>query len=302
MVRRAAPAKINLYLHLIGKRADGYHLLDSLVAFADVGDVLEVRPAAGLTLAISGPFAKSVPDDVDNMVMRAARSLAAAGGVREGAAIALKKHLPVSAGLGGGSADAAAALLALAELWRLRPGEDGLKDLGLALGADVPACLAGRVVYVGGIGEAIAPAPALPRAQLVLANPGVAVDTARVFAAHRGMMSGPGRFDHAPATAAALAEALISRRNDLQAPAEAIAPVISEVLSALEAQPGCLLARLSGSGASCFGLFAEERAAAEAAEACRAAHPGWWVVATPLIDSISSVPARAEKGKTGSGP
>ena len=285
MVRRGAPAKINLYLHLTGKRADGYHLIDSLVAIVAVGDVLEVRPAADLTLAVSGPFAPSVPRDGDNLVMRAARSLAADGDVREGAAITLNKQLPVSAGLGGGSADAAAALRALAELWRLSPDEDDLCALGLALGADVPACLAGRTVYVGGIGEEIAPAPSLPPAYLLLANPLVPVETGRVFAAFEGKMSRPGRFDEPLASAAALADVLVSRHNDLQAPAGKIAPVISEVLRALARQPGCLLARLSGSGATSFGLFAEESAAAAAAIACRAAHPDWWLAAAPLIDA-----------------
>ncbi len=290
-IRRAAPAKVNLYLHVTGRRADGYHLLDSLVAFAAVGDVLEVRPEADLTLAISGPFARSLAADGDNLVLRAARSLARVGGVRQGAAILLEKHLPVAAGLGGGSADAAAALRALVELWRLSPSEDELRALALALGADVPACLAGRAVFVGGIGEAITPAPVLPPAYLVLAHPGVRAETAKVYAAFRGKLSPPGRFEGAPASAAALAEELMGRRNDLQAAARAMAPVISEVLRALGRLPGCLLARMSGSGAACFGLFADEGAAVEAAAACRAAHPGWWVVAAPLIDAIESAPA-----------
>ena len=288
MVRRSAPAKINLYLHIIGRRADGYHLLDSLVAFAAIGDVLEVRPAAELTLAIKGPFARSLPAAGNNLVMRAARSLTAAVGVRDGAAMVLEKHLPVAAGLGGGSADAAAALRALVELWRLNPGEDELRALSLALGADVPACLAGRGVFVGGIGEAIAPAPPLPPTYLVLAHPGVRAETGRVFAAFRGQTSPPARFDEAPTSAAALADALIGRRNDLQGTAQAMVPVISEVLRDLGRQQGCLLARMSGSGPTCFGLFAEDRAAAKAAAACRAAHPGWWVVSAPLIEAIDS--------------
>lgn len=294
-IRRLAPAKINLYLHLTGKRADGYHLLDSLVAFAAVGDVLEVRPARRLSVAVRGPFARSLGDVADNLVMRAARALAAAGGVSAGASLALDKRLPVAAGLGGGSSDAAAALRALGDLWRLDLGDDELARLGLGLGADVPACLAGRTVFVGGIGEEIAPAPDLPPLHVVLANPGVAAETREVYAAFAGAPSAPARFRRPPRSAAALAKALSERRNDLEAAATTIAPVVPEVLRALAGQRGCLLARMSGSGTTCFGLFAERAAAARAAAEMRAAHPAWWVEAAAVLGTGG--PARRRGGE-----
>jgi 4-diphosphocytidyl-2-C-methyl-D-erythritol kinase len=282
VVRRDAPAKINLYLHVVGKRADGYHLLDSLVAFAAVGDSLEVRPAAALSLAVSGPFASLVADDDGNLVMRAARALAAAAGVETGARMSLEKRLPVAAGLGGGSADAAATLRALVELWGLATDEDQLRALGVSLGADVPACLAGQTVFVSGVGEKVAPAQKLPPVDVVLVNPGPPAPTGEVFAALRGVPSGPGRFAETPASASELAGLLASRRNDLERPAAAMVPAIGRVLRLLEAQPGCLLARMSGSGATCFGMFGEARAAEAGAAATRALHPEWWVAVAPL--------------------
>ena len=292
VVRRDAPAKINLYLHVIGKRADGYHLLDSLVAFAAIGDSLEVRPAAALSLAVSGPFASLVADDDGNLVMRAGRALAAAAGVEAGARMSLEKRLPVAAGLGGGSADAAATLRALVELWGLASDEDQLRALGVSLGADVPACLAGQTVFVSGVGEKVAPAQKLPPVDVVLVNPGPPVPTGEVFAAVRGAPSGPGRFAETPASAVDLAGLLARRRNDLERPAAAMVPAISEALRLLEAQPGCLLARMSGSGATCFGLFPEARAAQAAAAATRALHPEWWVAAAPLIAGRAPGPGR----------
>ena len=283
VVRRDAPAKINLYLHVVGKRADGYHLLDSLVAFAAVGDALEVGPAAALSLAVSGPFASLVTDDDGNLVMRAARALAAAAGVEAGARMSLEKRLPVAAGLGGGSADAAAALRALVELWGLAINEDQLRALGLSLGADVPACLAGQTVFVSGVGEKVAPAQKLPPVDVVLVNPGPPAPTGEVFAALRGAPSGPGRFAETPTSASQLAGLLASRRNDLERPAAAMVPAIGRVLRLLEDQPGCLLARMSGSGATCFGIFPEARAAQAAAAATRALQPEWWVAVAPLI-------------------
>jgi len=289
VVRRDAPAKINLYLHVTGKRGDGYHLLDSLVAFAAVGDALEVRPAAALSLAVSGPFAAAAGDDDGNLVMRAARALGAAAGVGAGARISLDKRLPMAAGLGGGSADAAATLRALVELWQLTTDEDELRRLGLSLGADVPACLAGQAVFVSGIGEAVAPAQALPPAHVVLVNPGTPAPTGAVFAAWGGEPSAPGRFAERPTSAPELARLLARRRNDLEGPAAAMVPAITRVLRGLEEQPGCLLARMSGSGATCFGLFAESDAAAAAAAATGALDPGWWVVAAPLIGGAARI-------------
>ncbi len=280
---RLAPAKVNLYLHVVGQRADGYHLLDSLIVFAGVGDDVTVSPASGLTLTVEGPFAPLVPAGPENLVLRAARELAQRMGVTAGARIRLAKRLPVAAGIGGGSADAAAALKALCALWTIDPDPAAMADLALALGADVPVCLAGRPAFVGGIGEDIAPPPPLPPVWMVLVNPGIAVSTPQIFKARTGAFSAPGRFSAAPEDAAALFEALGRCGNDLTAPALTLAPAIAEVLAALAAQPGCALSRMSGSGATCFGLFAEAGPAAAAAAALAVAHPRWWVQPAPML-------------------
>ncbi|NEX46081.1 4-(cytidine 5'-diphospho)-2-C-methyl-D-erythritol kinase [Pseudotabrizicola algicola] len=270
-----APAKINLTLHVTGQRADGYHLLDSLVVFADVGDQITVRAADSLRLEISGPQAAALPPSDDNLVLRAARLM----GVP--AAITLEKRLPVASGIGGGSADAAAALRALARLSaRPLPTEAEV----LTLGADVPVCLKGRPVRMQGVGEVLTPVPDMPKAWLVLANPGVAVATPAVF---RGLS----RKDNPPMpaalpalrTAEALAAFLHGQRNDMEAAALALAPPIGTTTAALGAQTGCLLARMSGSGATCFGLFADAASAQTAARALQSAQPGWWVAAARLL-------------------
>jgi len=284
-VVEAAPAKVNLYLHVVGRRDDGYHLLDSLVVFADAGDVIRVRPDDRLSLTVEGPFADQVPSDDDNLVLRAARGLAEMADVSSGAAIVLDKRLPVAAGVGGGSADAAAALRALCDLWAVEPPPERLARLATDLGADVPACLAAVPAFLGGIGERLDPAPALPACFMVLVNPGVAVPTPPVFKARQGPFSTPARFNESPADAQAFAAALADRRNDLTDAAVGIAPPIAEVLAALAALPGTLLARMSGSGATCFGLFATKAEAERAAGSLRADHPGWWIRATRLANT-----------------
>jgi 4-diphosphocytidyl-2-C-methyl-D-erythritol kinase len=289
-VRVAAPAKLNLYLHVTGRRPDGYHVLDSLVAFAGVHDTVAARPADDLSLDIDGPFAAALgADAAENLVLRAARALAGERAMVPRAALRLVKRLPVASGLGGGSADAAATLRALCELWGVAPPADRLSALSLAVGADVPVCLAGRAAFVGGIGERLAPAPALPPAGLVLVNPGVAVDTPAVFAARSGGFSAPARFDAPAADAAALADLLKARRNDLTAPAIGLAPAIRDALAALAVLPGALIARMSGSGATCFALFADLAAAATAAALLRRRRPGWWVAAADLIGDIEAL-------------
>ncbi len=280
----AAPAKLNLYLHVLGRRADGYHELDSLVAFAGVGDRLTVAPAAGGPhLTITGPFAAplAAEDPAGNLVTRAAVALAERLGRSPAVRIVLEKNLPVASGIGGGSADAAACLRALARLWGLPTGHPDLHELGARLGADVPVCLAGRPAYFGGVGDRLDPAPALPEVHVVLVNPGVPVPTPAVFRARQGDFSPSARFAHAPSDAAELAAVLAERRNDLTAPALSVAPAIATVLEALSATPGCLLARLSGSGATCFGLYATTAEADGAA--ARLARPGWWVHAGRLL-------------------
>ena len=282
-VRRLAPAKLNLYLHLTGRRGDGYHLLDSLVAFADVADVVTAANAEALTLRIAGPFAAALAAEGEaNLVWRAASALAERAGIPARAALALEKTLPVASGIGGGSSDAAATLRALAELWHLDLSEPRFAGLAESLGADVPVCLLGCTAWLGGIGERVSPAPALPGCAVVLANPGIAVATPAVFKARVGAFSPPARFD-APQDVAGLVAALAERRNDLTDAAISLAPDIADVLRTLASERGALLARMSGSGATCFALFAELAGARAAAARLAAARPRWWVAAGRLI-------------------
>jgi 4-diphosphocytidyl-2-C-methyl-D-erythritol kinase len=281
VLRELASAKVNLYLHVTGKRADGYHLLDSLLGFTDFADKLEVVPAPGLTLTLEGPFAQSISDR-DNSVLRAAGLLREYAKVRAGAAITLHKHIPVAAGVGGGSADAAAALRLLMRFWNIKVPQEELNAMALALGADVPACLHSSSLYVGGVGERIEPGPPLAGTHMVLVNPGRPLPTPEVFAAYAPPFSTPARHPASFATLSACVEFLRRAGNDLEAPAIRRMPEVAEVLGAIAAQPGCLLARMSGSGATCFGLFAVAAGAADAALALRVAHDTWWVQATTL--------------------
>ncbi len=290
-VRRAAPAKINLYLHVTGRRADLYHTLDGLVAFAAVHDTVTAAAAGELSLAIDGPFAAALAAEPDNLVLRAARRLAALAGVVPRARLTLEKRLPVASGLGGGSADAAAALAALARLWRLDLPARDLARLALELGADVPVCLHGRAVHVGGIGEMLSPAPHFPPSPLLLVNPMKPLPTASVFKARAGAFSSPAPLERPAASPQALAAALRARRNDLTAAATGLVPDIATVLDALTPQPGCLLARLCGSGATCFGMFESDAASSAAAAAIARAHPRWWVCPTTLIADAGSIVA-----------
>jgi 4-diphosphocytidyl-2-C-methyl-D-erythritol kinase len=276
-----APAKVNLYLHVVGKRDDGYHLLDSLVVFADVGDRLTLAPADAPRLTVSGPFAAAIPPGDDNLALRAVRRLAAATGRPDGIAVTLDKQLPVAAGIGGGSADAAAVLRGLAALWDLAPDDPRLLQVAAGLGADVPVCLDGRTAWLGGIGERLDPGPDLAGVPMLLVNPGVPLSTPDVFRARSGAFSPEARFALAEPDLDRLCDLLADRRNDLAEPAITLVPVVAEVLAVLAAQPGCRLARMSGSGATCFGLFASP-AAAQAAEAVLAAR-GWWAAAAALL-------------------
>ena len=279
---RRAPAKLNLYLHVVARRQDGYHELDSLVCFASPADEVSVAPADRLALEVRGPFAAQAPGDESNLALRAARALALEAGVRAGATIRLGKNLPVAAGLGGGSADAAATLQALCELWRVELPHSRMTALALSLGADVPACLFGRPAFVGGIGERLQPAPRLPAAGVLLANPGAPLPTHSVFRRFQGPLTMPGRFSEAPADATRLAELLRERRNDLEAAALDIAPEIGGVLRKLADLPGALLARMSGSGATCFAIFSSASEARRAKTLLRAAAPSWWTAAGDL--------------------
>jgi 4-diphosphocytidyl-2-C-methyl-D-erythritol kinase len=218
-------------------------------------------------------------------VVRAARLLAAQAGIRAAAALHLDKHLPAAAGIGGGSSDAAATLRALAMLWEVPLGEPELMELAVQLGADVPACLAARPVWVGGIGERVTPVRGLPPAGIVLANPRRALPTAEVFAARRGAFAASGRFDPMPLDAPGLARVLMARRNDLTEAALTLVPEIARVLQRLARLPGALLARMSGSGATCFALFSDREAALDAAAVLARAEPLWWSAGGALMNA-----------------
>jgi 4-diphosphocytidyl-2-C-methyl-D-erythritol kinase len=272
-VREFAPAKINLHLHVVGRRQDGYHLLDSLVVFAGVGDWLTVSPAPDLSLTLAGPFAAGLAAEPENLVLGAARGLADLAGIDPTGAMRLEKNLPVASGIGGGSADAAATLRLLCRFWSVSPD---LTQLAQSLGADVPVCLLSRPALMSGIGEILTPAPLVPEAGLVMVNPGVAVSTPAVFRARTGGFSPQAVFPAAGwASANALSHALAETHNDLEAPARSLAPAINDALAALAGAPGCRIARMSGSGATCFGLFEDPDAARLAANTIN--RDGWWV-------------------------
>ena len=289
----AAPAKVNLHLHVTGRRADGYHLLDSLVVFAGVADTLEGAAAEGLALSVGGPEASSLAAEPDNLVLRAARALADAAAVPARAALRLEKRLPVASGIGGGSADAAAALRLCARLWGVALPEARLAEVALSLGADVPVCLACRPARLGGVGDALSPAPALPRFGLLLANPRVAVATPAVFRARAGAFRPPATLPGGWDDAAAMARDLALLSNDLQEAAAALCPAIREVLAALAALPGARLARMSGSGATCFALFDDPGAARAAAGRLPAA---WWRWGGGLYDGATRALSAAAAG------
>jgi 4-diphosphocytidyl-2-C-methyl-D-erythritol kinase len=268
-----ARAKVNLYLRVTGRRADGYHLLDSLAVFADAKDIVTAGHAEDLTLDIRGAEAVALSGEPDNLVLRAARALAEATGRQPKAAITLTKLLPVASGIGGGSADAAAALRVLDALWETGLDDAALEAIAAKLGADVPVCIASRPARMMGVGEILFAAPELPACGLLLANPRIALPTPQVFRARRGEFSPPAEMPARLADAAALAEWLRPLGNDLQDAALSLCAAIAEVLSAIAAQPGCLLARMSGSGATCFGLFATP---AQAQAAAKALPADWW--------------------------
>ncbi len=276
-----APAKINLALHVTGRRDDGYHLMDMLVAFATTGDRIRVRAAIRDQLTITGPFAAAIPDDGGNLVARARDALRAAAGETAcpPVEILLHKALPPASGMGGGSSDAAATLKALAQLWAL--GDIDLAAVAAPLGADVPMCLAAAPLRARGIGEVIEPLAAFPPTPAVLVNPGVEVPTPAVFRALVQKENPPLPAISSFHTAADLAAYVARTRNDLQPPALAIAPVIAKVLAAI-AGTGPFAFRMTGSGATCFGLYRSAREADEAAAALTAAHRGWYVVSTTL--------------------
>lgn len=274
-----AYAKINLALHVRARRDDGYHALESIFAFAEDGDELsaEQRDDSAITLLIDGPFAAGLDAGGDNLVMRAARALDAHLGGGHGAALRMTKNLPVASGIGGGSADAAAALRLLCRLWGAAPSAEALSDIALSLGSDVPACLASRTLFVGGRGEELADIQidGLHDAPLLLVNPGVALATGPVFAGWDGV-------DRGALMASSIEMLADTGRNDLESPALSLAPVIGDAITSLKRQSGVMLARMSGSGATCFALFGAMQERDAAAAAIAAGHPGWWTMASRI--------------------
>jgi len=281
-----APAKVNLSLMVLGRRADGYHALDSLVTFAAAGDRLTLTPGKLLSLRVRGATAEQAGPIEDNLVVKAANALAREIPGLQLGRFTLDKRLPVAAGLGGGSSDAAAALRLLARANRLPLDDARLRRVARRTGADVPVCLDPRPRRMRGIGDVLSAPLAIPPLAAVLVNPGVAVPTKDVFAI-LGLKPGMGvrraaRARPLPRGWDDLIEALAGERNDLEPPAIELQPVIATVLASLRKQPGCGLARMSGSGATCFGLFASARAAAAAARDLSERRPRWWVKATLL--------------------
>jgi 4-diphosphocytidyl-2-C-methyl-D-erythritol kinase len=287
MTRTAfAAAKVNLYLHVAPPTSDGYHPIASLMAFADVGDEVSAEPAEALSLAIDGPFGAGLSAEADNLVLRAARALLAhAGRPDAGARLVLTKALPIAAGLGGGSSDAGAALRLLNDMLGLGLGEGDLEAVAAGIGADGAACVRGRMLVAEGRGEALSPAPAMPPLPAVLVNPGVPSPTGAVYRAYDDS-GAPGRADLPTPpplhTVADVAAWLANCRNDLEPPALGLEPRIGEALAALKAAPESLLARMSGSGATCFALCATRSDAEALAARLAAANPGWWVKACTL--------------------
>lgn len=281
-----APAKVNLFLHITGRRDNGYHELESLFAFTHQGDVVRVAAAADYTFEITGPFADvlaGMGGAGDNLVTKAALALAKKAGLEPAVAITLEKNLPVAAGIGGGSADAAATLMALNRFWKLGLATDELAGLALSLGADVPACLYHQPLLVRGIGEELEPVSLGWHAGILLVNPKVPLSTPAVFKAFHGSEAD---FDEPLDAALAVAQDLQRLRaethNSLEMPAKNICPAVEECLKALGELPGVKLVRMSGSGATCFALFEGEAAAEGAGKLIAQKHPDWWVMADRL--------------------
>jgi len=278
-----APAKVNLFLHVTGKRPDGYHTLQSLVGFADIGDELEFAEHDSLYIDVDGPFAAPLENLRDNLVYKAAQLLSKTYGVPPRGKIILTKNLPVASGLGGGSSDAAATLKGLEQLWHLPEDPVRMQEVAQQLGADVPVCMYKKLAWVEGIGEKVTCMPETPEMHFVLANPLVPTPTADVFRRFRSRPSDPVQFSSRRKSAAGWIADIKIYRNDLTDAAIAVTPVIKEVLFALGSTEGCLLHRLCGSGATCFGIYDTAESARAAADMLAARHPDWWVVDAAML-------------------
>jgi 4-diphosphocytidyl-2-C-methyl-D-erythritol kinase len=281
-----APAKINLALHVTGRRADGYHLIESLAVFTRFGDRVSIEPADEDALSVAGPYASAIPTDENNLILKARDALRAASGGAKAPAVAirLEKNLPVASGIGGGSSDAAAVLRGLVKFWDMDIDNEVLARVGGALGADLPMCLAAKPLIARGTGDELSPVSGFPSLGLVLVNPGVEVSTPAVFSAlerrdNEKLPPLPARIDFH-----ALRDWLEATRNDLEDAAHSIEPSIGAAKAALEkADAG--FARMSGSGATCFGLFETGNVAKRAAASIRSRHPDWFVAATRSMPS-----------------
>ncbi|HTI86395.1 MAG TPA: 4-(cytidine 5'-diphospho)-2-C-methyl-D-erythritol kinase [Alphaproteobacteria bacterium] len=300
--REPAPAKINLFLHVVGRAESGHHILDSLVGFTAFGDALAAGPAAAedpeaLTLDIDGPFGPALSREAgeDNLVLRAARALRREAGLERGAHLRLVKRVPIASGIGGGSADAAAALRALARLWGVDLPRDRFDQIALSLGADVPACFASRPARMAGIGERLTPMQ-LPDVGVLLANSGPPLSTARVFEAYAAGHERSGtRYRRTLAMIPAFADGRVfaewldeATDNDLTEAAAELEPQVAATLIALSEVPEALMVRMSGSGATCFALFADAEAAARGARWLAQRRPRWWIAATTLIPCLDT--------------
>lgn len=278
-----AYAKINLYLHITGKRDDGYHLLDGMVIFADIYDHIEVHDSEIINVLTLGEFAGHI-DDSENIALLAARLLAARADINYGAEIILTKNLPVAAGIGGGSSDAAAVLKLLNKLWEVNWSDQKLAAISLPLGADVPMCVIGKAAHISGIGEMVKPfSLKLPEMYLLLANPGFKIKSADIY--KMGVKNHGGRVDwkDIPEDINGFCSFLSKTRNDLEENAIEAYPIVENVKRTISAQEGCLFARMSGSGPTCFGIFKEKSEADKAAAAIKSANPKWWVKSTTVL-------------------
>jgi len=288
-VRVFAPVKINLYLHITGIRRDGYHTLDSLVVFADIGDELAIEKSDQFSFDITGPFADQFTQsehdpDGQNLVVRAARSAAEALQEELGFKITLTKNIPLASGIGGGSADAAATLRALLKMWKVPPGDISIERLLLPLGADVPVCFMLHNALLRGIGEEITLISQINDLFVVLANPGKLCPTSKIFARYQKNFKPDIKYDDTITTAKDIIDFLQEQSNDLQDYAIGYVPEIQGVLSQISSQKGCMLARMSGAGATCFGLFSSQEEADNAAETLSNNNAQWWVKAGKILD------------------
>lgn len=285
LISRVAPAKINLFLHVIGRRCDGFHLLDSLIVFADYGDYLEISQSEEIELAVHGPFSRDLPNNENNLVFRAAHLLVEAFDIKAGVTIRLKKNLPVASGIGGGSADAAACLTLLRDFWNINCDDEAITRIASRLGSDVPACLAGSAIRMENVGNSVQTVSGVPRFWAILVNPGVKLLTSEVFGNFGRDYKEETSISSYHYSFSNFIDYLSSLNNDLEHVACALQPSIRDVLESLTRLEGCVLARMSGSGATCFGIFSDLNAAKTGVELLSGQNRNWWIKEVRLMGS-----------------